>query len=113
MKRVTELLESWRRSDGERRIPTGVHVHLTRQDAAKIAALHDMFPGCSKEQIISDVISAALDELEASFPYVKGDKVIEEDDQGDPIFEDVGETPRFKQLAHKHYKRLADEANET
>jgi hypothetical protein len=40
--------------------------------------------------IITDLISAGLDELESKMPYVEGDRVIEEDEFGDPIYEDAG-----------------------
>ena len=31
-------------------------------------------------------------------PYVPGKKVISTDEQGDPVYEDVGPTPRFMEL---------------
>jgi len=32
--------------------------------------------------------------------------VISTDEQGDPLYEDVGPTPRFMELARKHRRRL-------
>ena len=40
-------------------------------------------------------------------PYVAGKRVISTDEQGDPIYEDVGPTPRFMQLTREHRARLA------
>ncbi len=71
----------------------------------------DLYPGMDKERIITDLISAALDELEAAMPYVPGERVIREDDHGDPVFEDTGPTPRFLELARAHRKRLQGKAD--
>ena len=81
-------------------------VHLTVEDAAKINALTEMYPKRSKEQLIRELVTAALTELEASFPYVQGNKVVSTDELGDPIFEDVGPTPAFITLTKKHQQRL-------
>jgi len=42
-------------------------------------------------------------------PYIAGKKVISSDEQGDPIYEDVGLTPRFVELTRKNRKRLEAE----
>ena len=35
-----------------------------------------------------------------------GDKIIREDDHGDPIYEDTGMTPRFLELVREHRRQL-------
>jgi hypothetical protein len=42
----------------------------------------------------------------AAMPYEPGPQIISRDDQGDPVYEDVGLTPRFAELARKHKKSL-------
>ena len=86
----------------EREKPT--IIHLTVEDAARIAALSDLFPGMSAERIISDLLSTSLTQLQAEMPYEPGDKIIREDDFGDPVFEDVGLTPRFQELVKARLK---------
>lgn len=111
--RLKELVEIWESSAGERRTRRSYSVRLPMHDAAKIAALSEMFPGRSEQDIITDLISAALDELEASFPYVQGSRVVAEDERGDPIHEDTGRTPRFRELTAQHLRRLdAEQAAE-
>ncbi|ABI57577.1 type 1 pili tip component [Alkalilimnicola ehrlichii MLHE-1] len=112
---LKELVESWEETAGERRTPHEYAVRLPLADAAKLAALAEMYPGRSEEDLITDLLSAALDELEATFPYVQGQRVIAEDEQGDPIYEDAGLTPRFKALTRRKLQALrasveADEA---
>jgi hypothetical protein len=69
------------------------------QDAARVEALAELYPSRSLDDILRDLVGAALDEVEAAFPYRKGSRVIAEDDRGDPIYEDAGPTARFRELA--------------
>lgn len=77
-------------------------VNLLVEDAAKLDALAEMYPKRNKEQLISELLSAALGQLEASFPYVQGTKVVATDEMGDAIYEDIGPTPRFMALTKKY-----------
>ncbi len=86
-------------------------VNLSVEDAARIDALSEMYPKRSKEQIISELISVSLSELESSFPYVQGKSVISTDEMGDPIFEDVGPTPTFLSLTKKYITKFTDVSN--
>ena len=89
-----ELLDSWRQSAAAPRTARTYSVRLPVDDAAQLAALADMFPGRAPEQLITELLSAALKELAAAMPYVAGTRVISTDDHGDPVYEDVGPTPR-------------------
>jgi hypothetical protein len=108
--KLRDLLETWERSAGERRTRQLFSIHLPVHDAAKVAALAQMYPGRSEQDIITDLLSTALDEIEAAFPYVQGSRVIAEDEQGDPIYEDAGLTPRFKELTKENLARLEGES---
>ena len=101
------LLDDWQKKAGPARTATEYAVRLPVDDAARIQALVELFPGQSKEAIITDLLGLALQELAASMPYVAGKKVISQDEQGDPVYEDVGLTPRFMELMRKHKKKLA------
>ena len=104
-----DLLENWRETAAQPRTATEYAVRLPVDDAARLAALAEMFPGRSPEQIITDLLGAALQEIETSMPYIAGKKVISNDEQGDPIFEDVGLTPRFMELTRRNRKKLETE----
>ncbi len=101
------LLDRWQ----QREVPTltaaEYAVRLPVDDAARLHALAEMFPACTREQIVTDLLSTALRELSASMPYVRGKKVISTDEQGDPVYEDAGYTPRFVELTRKHRRKLA------
>ena len=102
-----DLLESWRQSAAAPRTARSYAVRLPVDDAAQLAALADMFPGRAPEQLISELLTVALKELVAAMPYVAGQRVISTDEHGDPVYEDIGPTPRFIELARSHRRALA------
>ena len=102
-----DLLESWRQSAATPRTARSYTVRLPVDDAAQLAALAEMFPGRATEQIITELLSVALKELAAAMPYVAGKRVISTDEHGDPVYEDIGPTPRFIELARNHRRALA------
>lgn len=104
-----DLLESWRESAAQPRTATEYAVRLPIDDAARLAALAELFPGRTAEQLITELLATALQEIETSMPYIAGKKVISNDEQGDPIYEDVGLTPRFVELTRKNRKKLETE----
>ena len=81
-------------------------MRLPLEDAARLHALAELFPGQAIEEIVTDLLGAGLDEIAAAIPYERGPKVISRDDQGDPVYEDVGLTPRFVELTRKYKKSL-------
>jgi len=101
-----ELLESWREQAAAPRTARAYAVRLPVDDAARLAALAEMFPGRAPEQLITELLGAALKEIAAAMPYIAGKRVISTDEQGDPLYEDVGPTPRFMELSRKHRRKL-------
>lgn len=104
--RIADLLQQWEASAGGALAAREYPVRLALHDAARIAALAEMYPRRSEREIIAELISAALDELERAMPYVQGEKPVAEDEQGDPVFEDIGPAPRFASLVRKYLKQL-------
>lgn len=102
------LLDDWANTENPTRASETYNVHLCVEDAACLHALADLFPGIDHERIITDLLSAAIEQVEAAIPYVPGDKVIREDEFGDPVYEDTGLTPQFLELVKKHRKQLED-----
>jgi hypothetical protein len=100
------LLDAWAAQEKPTLTPTAYNVRLSTDDAARIHALAEIFDGVDEERIITDLLSAALDELQAAIPYEPGDKVIRNDEFDDPVYEDCGLTPRFLELARRHREAL-------
>jgi hypothetical protein len=101
------LLEHWKKAAAPVKTAQAYAVHLPLDDAARLHALTELFPGQTVEQIITDLLHAGLDEVAAAIPYERGQKVISRDDHGDPVYEDVGQTPRFMELSRKFKLELA------
>lgn len=100
------LLERWKKAPAPARTAKKYAVRLPLDDAARLQALAELFPGQSIEDLITDLLGAGLDEIAAAMPYVKGPKVISRDDHGDPVYEDIGMTPRLVELTRKYKKAL-------
>ena len=104
---IKELLESCREHAAAPRTARTWAVRMPLDDAARLGALAQMFPGRSQEQLVTELLGKALKELVAAMPYVAGKRVISTDEQGDPVYEDVGPTPRFMELARRQYTALS------
>ena len=65
-----------------------------------------MYPRRSEAELISELLTAALDDLEKAMPYIPGTEVVSEDEDGNPIYEDVGPTPRFHMLLQKYVQKF-------
>ncbi|MDZ5603531.1 pilin assembly protein [Pseudomonas sp. RP23018S] len=104
--KIRELAQHWEHSAKGRMSPTSHVLHLDLEAEARLAALIDMYPKRTAQELLGELVGAALEELEASFPYVRGPQVIATDEEGDPLYEDVGPTPRFLALAKEHLHKL-------
>ena len=106
------LLDRWKKDAVPVRTAREYAIRLELDDAARLHALVELFPGQPIEVIITDLLHAGLDEIAAAMPYERGPKVISRDDQGDPLYEDIGLTPRFVELTRKFKKKLEAPAKE-
>lgn len=105
--KIRDLVKTW---DSSARGPLSRATYcipLDVESAARLAALAELFPKRHPEELLGELVGAALQELEASFPYVKGSKVVATDEQGEPLYEDIGLTPRFLALARKHIQEIS------
>ncbi len=106
MNKFQPLLTRWQtiaRSPAPR---LSLQTELDHHDVARLQALADLYPGCDVATLMADLLHHSLNELEASFPYVHGERQVGEDEFGDPVYEDVGLTPRFLALTRKHLQAL-------
>lgn len=102
MNQIKSLIKEWEAQSKTKPLEKEVTVKVTAYDYARIHALVDLFSGRTQEQLVSELLAAALDEVEVALPYIPGKKVISEDELGDPICEDIGLTPRFVTLTRKY-----------
>ena len=100
------LLDRWKKEPLPVRTAKEYSMRLDLDDAARLHALAELFPGQPIEVIVTDLLHAAIDEIAAAMPYERGPKVISRDDHGDPVYEDIGMTPRFVDLTRRFKKSL-------
>ncbi len=104
--RFKTLLDTWSRQRARKLSAERYAIHLPLEDAARLEALAELFPGNDVDTLIGDLLGAALDEVETAMPYEAGERVIREDEFGDPVYEDVGLTPRFLELVRSKRAEL-------
>jgi hypothetical protein len=100
------LLDRWKKDLAPVVTAEEYAVRLNLDDASRLHALVELFPGRQMGDIITDLLHAGLDEIAAAMPYERGPKVISCDDHGDPVYEDIGLTPRFIELTRQFKKSL-------
>lgn len=103
---IRELARHWENNAKGRLTHKRYQIHLELEAAARLAALAEMYPKRQPEELLGELISAALEEIEAGLPYIAGSQVVATDEQGDPLYEDVGPTPRFLALSRQHLQAL-------
>lgn len=108
--KVRDLIKHWDESAGEPLSAESYTLRLPLEDASRVRALAEMYPRRAVSDIITDLLHTALNEVEASLPYEQGSRVIAEDDQGDPIYEDTGPAARFRQLASRFAEEMREQA---
>ena len=98
---VRELMSTWESARHHDNGDEKYQINLPLKDAARIEALTGLYPGLNRNEIIAQLIGVALDEVERQMPYKQGNKVVSFDELGDPMYEDVGLTPKYLQLRHQ------------
>jgi hypothetical protein len=108
--KVRDLMKHWEKHASSKMAAREFCVKLPLYDAARIMALVEMYPARTETQIVTELLGAALFELEEAFPYAQGDKVITKDEYDDPVYEDIGLTSVFLQKTEKYMRQLESES---
>ena len=116
--KTEHLHDLWAGPDNSRLTTKQFSFRLPVHIAAKIAALCEIYPQKNRTQIVADLLTSALDELEKELPQALGDDV--ENDLQEDLAEKTGDITerlyylggargRFRKLANAHYKELEKE----
>ncbi|MFT6153732.1 MAG: hypothetical protein ACJA0E_000028 [Bermanella sp.] len=98
---VRDLMSSWESASTKDDAEEKYNIRLPIKDAARIEALAGLYPGLHKNEVLSQLVAVALDEVERQMPYKPGKKVVAKDELGDPLYEDIGLTPKYLELRHQ------------
>lgn len=106
MEPFIDLTQKWSRFGQGELTPESYRIALSAKDKAILDRLCKRYPRLNCSEIIRDLLSAALRDMEQSIPYEKGNKVITTDEWGDEVYEDSGLTPRFLSLAKQYQAKF-------
>ncbi|RLL52307.1 hypothetical protein D8Y20_07275 [Mariprofundus sp. EBB-1] len=106
--KAEEVLNIWGAPDNSRLTAKQLSVRMPVHVAARVNALCDMHPNKTKTEIIGDLLSMALREIESAFPEHKGQQEGITPD-GEPYYEDIGPHRLYERYANKHYATLEKE----
>lgn len=107
--KANELMTIWGAPEPPKLTPKQLSIRLPILIAAKISALCELFPKKTKTEIIGDLLTVALEQLQNSFSPVQGEHV-GTDQEGDLCFEDLGIQSDFLRLTEKQLRELEKEA---
>lgn len=119
--KTSHLHDMWASPDNSRLTSKQFSFRLPVHIASKIAALCEIYPQKNRTQIVADLLTAALDDLENNLPEALGSPLDVEDqhyarmaaeDHGEK-YEEIytlgGARGRFRNIANKHYDELEKE----
>lgn len=118
--KTQHLHDVWSSPDNGRLVSKQFSFRLPVHIAAKIAALGEMYPQKNRTQIVADLISAALDDLERNLPYTthlapEREQQSERDAARhfkydyEPVYEMGGVRAQYRNIVNKYYRELEQE----
>lgn len=119
--KTQHLHDVWTAPDNSRLISKQFSFRLPVHIAAKLAALAELYPQKNRTQVVADLLTAALDDLEANLPLALGSQISEEDEHHErkiaehlneryePSFYVSGARVKYRYLVNKHFKELEKE----
>ncbi len=96
----------WTKPDNSRLTKTQYSFRLPVHVAAKIQALEECYPTKTRTEIVADLLTSALADLEKSFPTIPGAEWGPHPETGEPVFEDAGPGSEFRRWANKYFESL-------
>ncbi|MEH6651158.1 MAG: hypothetical protein V7707_14120 [Motiliproteus sp.] len=105
---ISQMLKAWEQHMVKHCPQIDYEVAVQRDDVIKLETLAELYQ-LPLNDIIANLITAAIKETEQKMPYIQGRTVIRVE-ENDPVFEDIGRTPRYiaiKQRLEQRAQKLA------
>lgn len=90
---VAQLIKQLEQNVEEQSDLQELKISLRKHDAVRLQALAEVYK-LSVEELTALLINTVLQDVEQQMPYKPGNKVIRVEDD-EPIYEDVGPTPKY------------------
>ncbi len=102
---ISSMLKAWDQHIIEHHPKIRREIPISKEDVAKLEALAEVYQ-LPVEDIIANLISNALREVEAKMPYVEGRNVIRVE-EGEPVYDDAGHTPAYLRAKERIEQELS------
>ena len=102
------LVAFWSAPDNTRLTPKQYTFRLPTHVAAKIHALCDMYPAKNRTQIVADLLSSALVNIDKAMPMHEG-QTLSHIDAPEDVVEVWGPRVEFHNLANRYFKEFEAE----
>ena len=106
---ASDLVTVWSAADNSRLTAKQFSFHPPVHVAAKLAAREEMYPTKSRTQLVDDLLSAAIADVEKAFPSLQGRSIGLDPDTHEEMFEEVGPFARYQSLAGNYYLEMEKE----
>ena len=106
-----DLIKLWELRDNSRLTAKQMSIRLPTHVAARISALCELFPNKTKTQLIGDLLSSALDQLEDGITYEQSERPTVVLPDGEAIHDiyGPGTKGRYLEISNKYLKELESE----
>lgn len=102
--KASDLVTVWGAPDNSRLTAKQYSFRLPVHVAAKLAALEDLYPTRSRTQLVADLLSAAIAEVEKNLPSYATTPWEDVTEDGEQLYEAGGMAADFRRLANQHYE---------
>jgi len=108
--KASDLVTVWGAPDNSRLTAKQYSFRLPVHVAAKLAALEDLYPTRTRTQLVGDLLSTAINDVESNLErHEEAPLRIRHPDTGEELFEEAGQIVTYRALANKHYFEIERE----
>ena len=107
--KASDLVTVWSAPDNSRMTTKQYSFRLPVHVAAKLSALEELYPTKSRTQLVGDLLSAAIMDVEQALPSRAGKLWSEDPDTGENKYEAEGMAATYRTLANKYHEAIERE----
>lgn len=107
--KASDLVTVWSAPDNSRMTSKQYSFRLPVHIAAKLSALAELYPSKSRTQLVGDLLSAAIADVEQTLPSRAGKLWGEDPDTEEKLYEAEGMAADYRKFANKYYVEIERE----
>jgi len=108
--KAADLVTVWSAPDNSRLTAKQYSFRLPVHVAAKLAALEELYPTRSRTQLVGDLLTAAIAEVEKSLESHAGAPLgHKHPETGEEMYEEEGQIASYRRAANRHYQAIETE----